>query len=148
MIPRVTKGDEASATAKALSITGRATNIVGGPATGYRVTALPRAGSGSWGELPTVMTDKNGTFLFRGLPDGPCDVAATSTPLTNHPRPCWRFCDKCHRMYVVTAKGTDAYNLVGSFLPDPKDPGRLDKAWKALAKTIESGEYKTPQSFR
>ncbi len=39
-------------------------------------------------------------------------------------------------------KGADTYNLVGNFLPDPKDPGRVDKAWKALTKTIASDEYK------
>jgi len=71
--------------ASTVSITGRVTNIVGGPATGYRVTAQPRVGSSQTAWQPTVMTDEDGNFTFRGLPDGPCNVSATPTPLTNQP---------------------------------------------------------------
>jgi hypothetical protein len=73
------------ADAPALSITGQVTNVVGGPAVGYRVTAAPRVGSSQTAWLPTTMTDDNGNFTFRGLPDGPCSVSATPTPLTNQP---------------------------------------------------------------
>ena len=45
-------------------------------------------------------------------------------------------------------KGADTYNLVGNLFADPEDRGRLDKAWKALRKTIELGEYKVAPSYR
>jgi hypothetical protein len=35
--------------------------------------------------MPSTMTGTDGTFAFRGLPDGPCDVSATPVPLTDQP---------------------------------------------------------------
>nr|MDA3857583.1 carboxypeptidase-like regulatory domain-containing protein [Roseovarius sp.] len=68
-----------------VSITGQVTGVTGKPASAYRVTAWPEKWSASWGLMPSVMTDTDGTFTFRGLPDGPCDVSATPVPLTDQP---------------------------------------------------------------
>jgi hypothetical protein len=48
-----------------------------------------------------------------------------------------------HAILLLRAPiGADTYSLVGNVLPDPNDPERVEKAWKALSKIIESGEYK------
>ena len=70
---------------ESVSITGQVTGVTGKPADVYRVTALPKEWSASWGEMPETMTGTDGSFTFRGLPDGPCDVSATPVPLTDQP---------------------------------------------------------------
>jgi hypothetical protein len=68
-----------------VSITGQVIGTDGKPAIAYRVTALPGKWSTMHGMMPSVVTGADGTFTFRGLPDGPCDVSATPAPLTDQP---------------------------------------------------------------
>jgi len=40
------------------------------------------------------------------------------------------------------AAEANTYTVVGNFLADTESPGHLDRAWKAIKRIVDSGEYK------